>query len=78
MYAVILTMLTLMGTWNIAVTIWVLKKRNNPHSLPCEEHGNNLIRLEKAIESAMKEVISTQQTVAVLWNEAHPGQPMKR
>lgn len=52
MEAVILTVLGLMGTWNVAVTIWVLRwrrnnhKSGNPHPLPCEEHGKALKRIE--------------------------------
>jgi hypothetical protein len=81
-----------MGTWNIAVTIWVLRSRRNnhkpgnPHPPPCEEHGNKLTRIETAIETARTEasnshrdlrrdLVGTQKTVAVLWNETHPGQP---
>lgn len=88
MDAVILTMLGLMGSWNIAITIWILKpKRNNPHPPIYDEHGRTLKRLEVAIESARKEANeahrlihedlgNVQQIVGVLWNEAHPGQPM--
>lgn len=85
MDAVILTVLGLMGSWNVAVTIWMLRsrrnnKRNNPHPPLCEEHGRTLERLETAINRAIDELNATQQTVAVLWNKAYPGQeePGKR
>ena len=84
MDAVILTMLGLMGSWNVAVTFWMLRttrarnnKKYNPHP-PCEEHGKTLVRLEGVIESMREEVGDTQQVVAVLWNEAHPGRPMPK
>lgn len=99
MDAVILTLLGVMGSWNVAVTIWMLRsqrnnKRNNPHNphpLPCQEHGRTLERLETAINKATNEagaahrkflhdLNETQKTVAVLWNDAYPGQeePGKR
>lgn len=71
MDAAILAMLGLMGSWNVVVMFWVLKtvrahnnRKHNPHPPPCEEHGKTLERLE--------------QVVLVLWNEAHPGQPMPK
>lgn len=85
MESAILTMLGLMGSWNVAVTIWMLRtsrnknnRKYNPHPPPCEEHGKTLVRLEGVIESMREEVGDMQQTVAVLWNKAHPGQPMPK
>lgn len=81
METVILAVLGLMGTWNIAVTIWVLRwrrnnhKPGNPHPLPCAEHGRALTRIENDVKSAIRGLTKTQKTVALLWNDAHPGQP---
>ena len=85
MDAVILTILGLMGSWNVAVTIWMLRNRrnnkwSNPHPPPCEEHGRTLERLETAINKAINKLNGTEKTVAVLWHDAYPGQeePGKR
>ena len=79
MESTILVMLGLMGSWNVAVTIWVLKtvrahnnnKKHNPHNPhpPCEEHGKTLIRLEGAIEKARTEVNKTLATLRHDLNE---------
>ena len=67
MEAVILTVLGLMGTWNVAVMFWVLRRaRNNsmpgnPHPLPCKEHRNSLTRIETSIETARKEALKSHE-----------------
>lgn len=85
MEAIILMLLGIMGSWNVAVTMWMLKnrrnnKRNNPHPPPCEEHRRTLARLEVAINGAVNKLNEMETTVAVLWHDAYPGQeePGKR
>lgn len=80
-----MTLLGVMGSWNVAVTIWMLRNRrnnklNNPHPPLCKEHGRTLKRLEITVNRAANKLNGMEKTVAVLWNKAYPGQeePGKR
>lgn len=85
----VLTIVGVMGSWNVAVTIWMLRNRrnnlNNPHPPPCISHSETLARLERAIEAVSTEVKEsyerlhqdlddTKRTVTILWHDAYPGQ----